>query len=127
MVDLSYVKTKNKLKFQQYNDQLKKHIIEKVKELDNLGPMKNDHMELLTFICTCVENGLNEKYEKKHKTDKKKLVLQIFEEIFNSLNEDEKKKLGNSIDFLISNDLVKKVNIAKRCAFIGFNYIKSKL
>ena len=125
MVDLSFVRPKNKLKRDQYNVELKKLIIEKMKELDNLGSLKFDN-ELLKFVCACVENGLRQKYEKKKKTDKQSFVIEIFHEIFN-LNEDEKKKLGNNIDFVISNDLVEKVNITRRCLFTGFNYLKSKL
>ena len=125
MVDISFVKPKNKLKRNQYNIELKKQIIEKMKQFDNLGSLKFDQ-EMLRFVCSCLENSLKPKYEKKQKTDKKALVIEIFNDLFN-LNEDEKKKLGNNIDFLIENDLVEKVNIARRCAFTGFNYLKSKL
>ncbi len=119
------VKPKNKLKREQYNNELKKLIIEKVKELDNVGTLKFDN-ELLKYVCNCVENGLKPKYEKKQKTDKKALVIQIFEEIF-SLNEDEKKKIGNNIEFIISNEMVQTVNIISKCGLVGFNYLKSKL
>ena len=125
MVDLSYVKPKNKLKRDQYNNELKKQIIQKMKEFDNLGSLKFDN-ELLKFVCACAENGINPKYEKKHKTDKKALVIEIFHDLFN-LNEDEKKKLGNNIDFLIENELVEKIHVAKKLGVIGFNYLKSKL
>ena len=49
MVDLSFVRPKNKLKRDQYNVELKKLIIEKMKELDNLGSLKFDN-ELLRQI-----------------------------------------------------------------------------
>jgi hypothetical protein len=125
MVDLSYVKPKNKLKRDQYNNELKKQIIQKMKEFDNLGSLKFDN-ELLKFVCSCLENSLKPKYEKKQKTDKKALVIEIFNDLFN-LNEDEKKKLSNNIDFLIENELVQKINVAKKIGVIGFNYLKSKL
>lgn len=125
MVDLSFVKPKNKLKRDQYNIELKKLIIEKMKQFDNLGSLKFDN-ELLKFVCACVENGLNKKYEKKYKTDKKSFVLEIFQDLFN-LNEDEKKRLSNNIDFVISNELVEKVNVVKKLSVLGFNYVKSKL
>lgn len=119
------VKPKNKLKREQYNNELKKLIIDKVKELDNVGTLKFDN-ELLKYVCNCVENGLKPKYEKKQKTNKKALVIEIFEEIF-SLNEDEKKKIGNNIEFLISNEMIQTVNIISKCGLVGFNYLKSKL
>ena len=125
MVDLSYVKPKNKLKRDQYNNELKKQIIQKMKEFDNLGSLKFDN-ELLKFVCSCLENSLKPKYEKKQKTDKKALVIEIFNDLFN-LNEDEKKKLGNNIDFLIGNELVEKIHVVKEVGVIGFNYLKSKL
>ena len=125
MVDISFVKPKNKLKRNQYNIELKKQIIEKMKQFDNIGSLKLDQ-EMLRFVCSCLENSLKPKYEKKQKTDKKALVIEIFNDLFN-LNEDEKKKLGNNIDFLIENDLVQKINVAKKIGVIGFNYLKSKL
>jgi hypothetical protein len=125
MVNLSFVQPKNKLKVVKYNTELKNLIISKVKELDNLGTLKFDN-ELLKFVCSCVENGLNPKYEKRNKTDKKGFVIEIFDLIF-SLNEDEKKKLSNNIDFIIANDLVQKVHTTRRCGVILLDYIKSKL
>ena len=70
MVDLSYVKPKNKLKRDQYNNELKKLIIQKMKEFDNLGSLKFDN-ELLKFVCSCLENSLKPKYEKKQKLIRK--------------------------------------------------------
>ena len=125
MVNLSFVQPKNKLKVVKYNTELKNLIISKVKELDNLGTLKFDN-ELLKFVCSCVENGLNPKYEKRNKTDKKGFVIEIFDLIF-SLNEDEKKKLSNNIDFIIANDLVQKVHTTRRCGVILLDYLKSKL
>ena len=125
MVNLSFVQPKNKLKVVKYNTELKNLIISKVKELDNLGTLKFDN-ELLKFVCSCVENGLNPKYEKRNKTDKKGFVIEIFDLIF-SLNEDEKKKLSNNIDFIIANDLVQKVHTTRCCGVILLDYIKSKL
>jgi len=126
-LNLSYVKPQNQLKRDLYLSQLKSHIILKVNEMNNdeVKNFKGNH-ELLKFVCSCVENGLVEKYEKKKKTDKKKVVIEIFDTIFN-LPDEEKLKLSDSIDFLISNKLVEKVNIAKRVGFFGFKYLKSKL
>ena len=125
MVNLSFVQPKNKLKVVKYNNELKNLIITKVKELDNLGTLKFDN-ELLKFVCSCVENGLNPKYEKRNKTDKKAFVIDIFDNVF-GFNEEEKKKLSSNIDFIISNNLVKKVNTVRRCGVIALDYVKSKL
>ena len=126
-LNLSYVKPQNQLKRDLYLSQLKNHIILKVNEINNdeVKNFKGNH-ELLKFVCSCVENGLVEKYEKKKKTDKKKVVIEIFDTIFN-LDDDQKLQLASTIDFLISNKLVEKVNIAKRVGFFGFKYLKSKL
>jgi hypothetical protein len=126
--NLSFVKrlkTKNNLKRDQYCNDLKKLVVQTVKEFDNVGTLKFDN-ELLKFVCNCIENGLKSKYEKKQKTDKKALVIQIFDEIF-SLNDDEKKKLGNNIDFLCSNELIDNINIFYKCGLMSFDYLKSKL
>ena len=125
-LDLSYVKPQNELKTDLYLSQLKSLIILKVNEMNNEQTNFNGNHELLKFVCSCVENGLVEKYEKKKKTDKKKVVIEIFDTIFN-LPDEEKLKLSDTIDFLISNKLVQKVNIARRVGFFGFKYLKSKL
>jgi len=119
------VKPKNKLKRDQYNNELKKLIIEKVREIDDVAKLKFDN-ELLKFVCNCVENGLKQKYEKKQKTDKKAFVIEIFNDIF-GLTEDEKKRLGNNIDFICSNELIENVNLFYKCSLLSFNYLKSKL
>lgn len=126
-LDLSYVKPKHELKYELYLKELKNLIIQKVNQLNNNNEpnFKHNH-ELLKFVCSCIENGLNEKYEKKKKTDKKLVVIDIFNDIFH-LSEEEKQKIGDSIDFLISNKLVQKMNVAKRVGFFGFKYLKSKL
>jgi hypothetical protein len=86
-----FVKVKNKLKRTQYNIELKKQIIERMKQFDNLGSLKFDQ-EMLRFVCSCLENSFKPKYEKKQKTDKKALVIEIFNELFNLLIEKEKEK-----------------------------------
>lgn len=128
MVNLSFVKlikTKNKLKRDQYKNEIKKIICEKVREIENLGSLKFDN-ELLRFVCNCVENSLKQKYEKKEKTDKKQLVIEIYHNIF-GLNDDEKNKLSNNIDFIIENNLVENVNLFYKCGLLSFEYLKSKL
>jgi len=125
MINLSFVQTKNKLKILKYNNELIKLIHDRIIEIDNYHSLKFDN-ELLKFVCTCIENGLKEKNEKKDKTDKKLLALEIYHKVF-TINDAERIILSNSIQFLHDNKLILKFNDFIKCGHILINYIKSKI
>jgi len=126
MINLNYVKVKNKLKIQQYNGELFAAIVAKIKEIDGYEKLRLDN-ELLKFICTCIENGINEKYElKNNKTDKKILAMNILAALF-TLNENEKLIAHNAIDFLCDNNMVIKYSSLKKYSSIIGGYLYNKL
>ena len=125
MINLSFVQPKNKLKILKYNTELVKLISDRIIEIDNYNSLKFDN-ELLKFVCTCIENGLKDKNEKKNKTDKKLLALEIYHKVF-SINDAERLILSNSIQFLHDNNLILKFNDLVKCGHIFLNYIKSKI
>ena len=125
MINLSFVQPKNKLKMLKYNNELISLICDKIKEIDNYLGLKFDN-ELLKFVCNCIENGLKIKNEKKNKTDKKQLCIDVYNKCF-TLTDAEKVIIANSIQFLHDNNLIEKVHSIKRCSSILANYVKAKL
>ena len=119
MVNLTFVKPKNKLKQKAFKSELISEIVKKIVEFENHISLKNDP-ELLKFVCKLVENSV------KKDTDKKELVLEIYVKVF-SLNDTEKRNIGEQIDFLCDNKLISKVHSIKRKLKIFINYLKSKL
>ena len=126
MINLDYVKVENKLKVHQYNNELFALILAKIKEIEGYDKLRFDN-ELLKFVCTCIENGVSDKFEtNKKKTDKKKLAMDIMGAAF-TMNDSEKQIVSNSIDFLCENKMIIKYSGFKKYAYIVGSYIKSKL
>ena len=125
MINLSFVKPKNKLKIDKYNSDLLNLICEKIKEIDNHTALKWDN-ELLKFVCECIENGLHSDNEIKQKTNKKQLCIDVYIKVF-TLSEAEKVILTNSIQFLCDDELITKYNNFTKYSSIMLNYLKSKL
>ena len=119
MVNLTFVKPKNKLKQKAFKSELISEIVKKIVEFENHSTLRNDP-ELLKFVCKMVENGV------KKDIDKKELVLEIYQKVF-SLNDTERKNIGEQIDFLCDNNLISKVHSVRKNSKIFVNYIKSKL
>lgn len=119
-INLSYIKTKHTLQTAEHKTVLCLAIVEKVRQIDNHGALKFDN-ELLIFVMSCVENALESK-----KIDKKTLVLEIFEILFETSG-DDKRVISNSIDFLCNNKLVKKIPSVTKYALMFGNYISNKL
>ncbi len=126
MINLDYVKVENKLKVQQYNSELFALIVAKIKEIEGYDKLRFDN-ELLKFVCVCIENGVNEKYEmNKKKTDKKRLAMDIMTTVF-TMTESEKMIVSSSIDFLCDNKMIIKYSGFKKYTSIIGSYLKSKL
>ena len=126
MINLDFVKPKNKLKVQKYNSELFNLIVAKIKEIEGYEKLRFDN-ELLKFVCTCIENGVKVKTDKdKTKIDKKKLVMEIYATVF-TMTDSEKTVLGNSIDFLCDNKMIKQYSGIKKYGSLIGSYLKSKL
>jgi hypothetical protein len=124
VINLSFVKPKNKLKSKIFKSDLCNEIVKRILEFENHLSLRNDP-ELLKFICDLVENGVK-KTDEKNKVDKKELVLEIYCKVF-SLSENEKKHISEQIEFLCDNELIVKVHGVKKNGKLFMNYIKSKL
>jgi hypothetical protein len=95
LVDYKYTETKNK-------------IIARLNELYLCDAKYKNDNQLLNLICELIEHLVI----KKDKISKKELAIDIYVAIF-SLTDDEKKVLENNINFLWSNQMIKKVSIYK--------------
>lgn len=95
LIDYKYTETKNK-------------IITRLNELYLCDAKYKNDNQLLNLICELIEHLVI----KKDKINKKDLAIDIYVAIF-SLTDDEKKVLENNINFLWSNQMIKKVSIYK--------------
>jgi hypothetical protein len=95
LVDYKYTETKNK-------------IIARLNELYLCDAKYKNDNQLLNLICELIEHLVI----KKDKINKKDLAIDIYVAIF-SLTDDEKKVLENNINFLWSNQMIKRVSIYK--------------
>jgi len=65
---------------------------------------KKMNMDLLNAIMNMIECTIKKKYE----INKKYFLLEIFEEVFGKLSEDEKVIIGKNIEFIIKSGNLKK-------------------
>jgi len=80
--------------------------VKRIADIPNVATLKLN-IELTSFICNIIENEI---ISKKNKTDKKIIFFRIIQEIFTSLTEQEKKLLGDQIEYLLENNKIKKVD-----------------
>jgi len=95
LVDFKYIEAKNQ-------------IIARLGELHLCDAKYKNDNQLLNLICELVEHLI----VKKDKIGKKDLVIDIYLGLF-GLTDDEKKTLENNINFLWSNQMIKKVSMYK--------------
>jgi hypothetical protein len=118
-INLSFVKPKHSLQVASHKKNLRDSIIKKVQEIDQYETLKFDN-QLLIFLCTCIENSVE------IKTDKKALALDIFNHIF-ELSQDDKHIIGKAIDFLCDNGMVKKINTITKWSRITSDWVSRHL
>lgn len=98
---------KNSISRKLKKEKLKKNIIEKLNEVPDIQNLKMD-VELVLFICRCIESEV----KKKDKIDKKELLIDIVQSIFNSsLNRDDILIIEKQLDFLHENNKITKSKI----------------
>lgn len=126
MDNLCYIKTKNSLKKREKRTKIKQAIQEKVSSIHQHHELRNNgtiEPELILMVCNCVENCI----KKGAGVDKKAFVVEILEEIFNSLSYSEKEYIGNQCQFYFDNTLIEVIPVSTKILSIGWNYLKSKL
>lgn len=107
---LDFVKLKGSLKTHVIKNKIIEMISDRVKaSIPNLATLAKD-LELLKLICNCVENSVH----KKHKLDKKEIVLAILKSCFPVLSEADLKVIEGNIETLHVNGLIRKVSFHKK-------------
>lgn len=83
-------------------EEVLKQLLLQLKAIPDVQKFKFSN-EFVQLVCTVVENTI----KRKHKIDKKHLVISILVRLFDLKPEDEP-RIAEQIDFLINNKLVKK-------------------
>jgi hypothetical protein len=109
-MNLSLVPLKNNILVDFKRNEIKTLIINRLREL-NLDPAKYKlDVEYLTLVCNLIEHLVH----KKDKIEKKKLVVEIFNEILGgNLSQEEINAIENNIEFIFQNKNIKKVSYYK--------------
>ena len=102
LVEIPPIVLKNSLQSHSIYELLSQKIIEEIKKIPNVLGLKMNS-EMTALVCTLVENTV----EKIHKVDKKKLVCQVLSIVF-TLTAPELLQIGQQIEFLLDNKLIKK-------------------
>jgi Rps23 Pro-64 3,4-dihydroxylase Tpa1-like proline 4-hydroxylase len=123
MDSLAYVDFKHNLKRLQTEAELKEMITTKIREIPTYQALKYD-VELTLFICNLIENATKDKNVKKF--NKKDFVINVMSELF-TLSENDKKILGDQIEFLKANGKIKRVGYIKILRTYFYGWAKRKL
>ncbi len=120
---MEIIKPKNKLKALLKLGDISKKIIEKIQAIPNYQELKHD-LETLLYICSLVENEI--KQNKSKSINKKEVVIDIFQKIFN-LKSEEIIILGKHIEFLHINELIKRVSDCEKASSYIYNWCLRKI
>lgn len=112
---LSLIKKEGRIKEAIKQGKYAQVISDALKEIPDISEFRCD-VDLLLLVCSVVETLVPKNHnvfgvqKRKGYTDKKKLVLDIFDSLF-SLVPEEKDKLSNEIDTFVSRGLIKKPSL----------------
>ena len=101
---------------------VKNNLIDKIVEKINMIPKHHElrlNPELILLVCNIVENTIN----KSDKVSKKDVVIDVFKQINHITCEN---LLGSLIEFLHSNDKIKKVKLLRKATFYTIGWLKKK-
>ena len=124
-VTLSDIGFKNKLKSHHIYFSIINQVYELVTKIPEFNKLRCE-TELVRTICNMIENStIPKKNADGLKIDKKQLVMDCLQKIFN-YNPQEKEIVSAMIDFLISNNFIKKKSLYKLSKNFIKKYIKTK-
>lgn len=109
----SLIKPKNTLLQRQLYSKIFKDAFQELSSYENYHDLRND-MEFLIVAVNIIELlvDLQKKLFKNLKVDKKELVINLFDTLF-TFTEQEKKELGERVEFLFDNGHIKKVSTSR--------------
>lgn len=113
---------KNDLAQQIKTAEIKNKICERLNKIDNLQEYKLNN-EFLVLSCNLIEFYVKKKYN----INKNNLLINIYEQIFTELIEEDKATLRQNIQFIFNNGHIKKISYYK-LMFCGVSeWLKKKL
>jgi hypothetical protein len=98
-----------------------KDLVAKIQEMKGFSSLRND-IELTLYCCNVVESIVS----KDHKLDKKKIVLEVFNEAF-GLTHEEQTLVSNQIDFLCSISKVKSLGTVQTIGKKIYSWFERKI
>lgn len=131
MEQVVYIQPKNSLMLEKNKIDIINKINVRVKALPQMEitpqALKMD-MEVLLFVCQLAEHlVINDKDDKKHKIDKKEIVMKAMEMSFVRLTNEEKAVIENNIEFLHNNKRIKRVGTVKMLSATICEWITRKI
>lgn len=107
---LDLIKPKNSLLTKQLHSKVFRSLYEELSSFDTKKELCRD-LEFISLSCNLVEYLVDgqKKHLKGLKIDKKTLLVNVFDVIY-SLSEEDKELLRQHIQFVVDNDMVKKVS-----------------
>jgi hypothetical protein len=112
---------KNELNTHVVKNNLIDKIVEKINKISKHYELRSNP-ELILLVCNIVENTIN----KSDKVSKKDVVIDVFKQINHITCENDINLLGSLIEFLHSNDKIKKVKLLRKATFYTINWLKKK-
>ena len=125
MSELNYVKSYYNLKAFEEKHQLVESIKKRIEQIPNYEELRKNPLvdiEFVKLITNCIENIVS----KGSKINKKDLCILVFKEIFPDFSQEECDNIGNVIEFIHQNGLIKKVPFFRKIKRIIKNYLKKK-
>ena len=109
----SLVKPKNALLQKQLYSKIFKELFSQLASFENYETLKNDN-EYVVMATNLLEllTDVQKKHFKSLKIDKKKLVVDVYDSLFN-LTEEERLNLEERIQFIYDNGLIKKISTSR--------------
>ena len=121
---LPEIKFKNNLSKHNIVYSLIEQITEKIKLIPQYEKIRIE-IELVKCVCNIIENYVKKNSKEKNKIDKKQLVIDSLNNVFN-YTEQEKSLVGSLIDFLFNNNQIKKSSFYKLSKNFILSYVKTK-
>ena len=105
--NLPKIKLSHTVKTSILSSQIIEYIVNEIKLIPNYETLSND-LHLLTHICNMIENL--QRSDLSPKLDKKEIFLEIIKLLFPDLKTENHIFINNFVDFICSNNLVKRVS-----------------
>ena len=127
-MSFSFVNPQNQLWKEHKIAKTHARILEKITSLPNEIRKDKNNMELLTMICCCVENSIdNSNKQQKLKIDTKDLVFKIINSLYNQVSPQDLETISKNIEYLHDNGKIIKYSAWYIIGSNVIDWIKKKV